>query len=71
MNQHSTVPEYTVVEQEEMLGTEKVHNSLDRDFEQVVVEVQQLLVHSIKVLNSQDAITVRLQVLLQSLQEQE
>ncbi len=70
MSQFSTEPEYTVEEPAEMLDMENKPSCTNRDFEQVEAEVRQLLTHSIRVLNMQDAITVRLQVLQQSLQEQ-
>ncbi len=70
MTLYSRVPEYSVEEKlDETFQVVDHTNHLPRDFEQVAAEVQQLLVHSIKVLNMQDAITVRLQVLQQSLQE--
>ncbi len=59
---------------EESVKTPPMENQLrysDRDFRQVRVEVEQLLLESIKVLGMLDGITVQLQVLAQSLSEQE
>ncbi len=67
MNLLSRVPEY-------ILETSKTQprtlDSTTRDYSQVVADLEELLVHSVKVLNLQDEITVQLQVLLQSVQEQ-
>ncbi len=69
MNQPSVEPEYILAEPAEMSDTESLHNYLNRDFGQVVVEVRQLLQESIKALGMLDDITVHLLALEQSLED--
>ncbi len=71
MSQSSTEPEFILEEPAEMLDTENKHNCLNRDFSQVVVDLERLQEQSRMAVAMSLDIARCLQELVLSLQEQE
>ncbi len=70
MNQYSTEPEYSVEISEKTLLTERVQACLNRDFLQLVADLEELLVQAIELQDMSRGNTDSIRNLVLSLREQ-